>query len=179
MSYDEKIWKRFVEGCGGDMSAPPPDMPQDRGPVHQDSDHEGKMARSQLMRTVTSATELVQMIQEQDQLPSWVQSKLTKASDYIEAVHSWMQYEKTPMTESVDEDIIEDYFGGDEQYFHEFLAQVEKLGFEAAAEDFSLGADSSWEIKKILDVRKGDIEGQPNASINPSGQPHMPVARKR
>ena len=153
MSFDKKKWNRFVEGCGG-MPAPPPDMPQDRGPVHHglDPDHEGKMARSQLLRTATNASELVQMIQEPDQLPSWVQSKLTKAADYIEAVRSYIQYEKTPMTEAMGTDIVEDYFAGNEQFFHEFMAAVEKVGFEAAAEDFALGADSAWEIKQALQL---------------------------
>ena len=173
MSFDKKKWNRFMEGCG-DMPAPPPDMPQQAPPEVED--YEGKMARSQLMRTATNASELVQMIQEPDQLPSWVQSKLTKAADYIEAVRSYIQYEKTPMTESMGADIIEDYFAGDEQFFHEFMAAVEKIGFEAAAEDFALGADSAWEIKKALEAREGDIESQPNASINTGEQAHMPVA---
>ena len=178
MSYDEKKWDRFLEGCG---AAPvPPDMPQD-GAVHHglEPDHEGKMARSQLMRTATNATDLVQMIQEGDQLPSWVQSKLTKATDYIEAVRSWMQYEKTPMTENMGGDIIEDYFAGDEEFFHEFMAAVEKIGYEAAAEDFALGMDASWEIKKILDARQGDLENQPNASIQTQEMPHSKAGSGR
>ena len=172
MSYDEKRWDRFVEACG---AAPP--MPDPMTAQHGDEpDHEGKMARSQLMRTAENATELVQMIQEPDQLPSWVQSKLTKASDYIQAVRSYLQYEKTPMTEDMGGDIIEDYFLGDEEYFHEFMAAVEKVGFEAAAEDYNLGMDASWEVKKILDMRQGDLENQPNASIQTQEMPHMKVA---
>tara|TARA_B100000287_G_C20278317_1_gene640959 strand:+ start:128 stop:649 length:522 start_codon:yes stop_codon:yes gene_type:complete len=170
MSYDEKRWDRFVEACG----APDPMAVQDQGPV--DSDQEGKMARSQLMRTAEDATQLVQMIQDPDQLPSWVQSKLTKAADYIYAVRSYLQYQKTPMTESMGGDIVEDYFAGDEEYFHEFLAAVEKIGFEAAAEDYNLGMDATWEVKQILDAREGDLENQPNASIQTQEMPHMKVA---
>ena len=130
------------------------------------------MARSPLMRTATNASDLLQLIQEPDQLPSWVQAKLTKASDYLEAVRSYLQYEMTPMTEDMGVDIAEDYFGGDEEYFHEFMAAVEKYGYEAAAEDFNLGLDASWEIKKILDATQGDLKNQPNASIQTQEMPH-------
>jgi len=170
MSYDDKRWDNFVKECG-EMPPTAPEMPQGAQSDHED--HEGKMARSQLMRTATNASDLLQLIQEPDQLPSWVQAKLTKASDYLEAVRSYLQYEKTPMTEGVDDDLIEDYFAGDDEHFHEFMAAVEKYGYEAAAEDFNLGMDASWEIKKILKARVGDIESQPNDSIQPQDAPFM------
>ena len=41
------------------------------------------------------ATKLTQMLDDKTQLPSWVQSKLTKASDYISAAYHYLDYEFT------------------------------------------------------------------------------------
>ena len=73
------------EGCG-DMSVEPMPMP---GPppeghdaeVHAAEpaydDHEGKMAKSQLYRMSKYSEELMGMLGDHDQLPSWVQAKIT------------------------------------------------------------------------------------------------------
>tara|TARA_R100001015_G_C4469177_1_gene53438 strand:- start:95 stop:370 length:276 start_codon:yes stop_codon:yes gene_type:complete len=50
-------------------------------------DHEGSMARSQLLRSAEYSTKLMQMIGDDTMLDAWVQSKLTKASDYLGAVY--------------------------------------------------------------------------------------------
>ena len=46
-------------------------------------DDEGKMARGQLMRMAKQAAALGNMMSDDKQLDGWVQSKLTKASDYL------------------------------------------------------------------------------------------------
>ena len=50
-------------------------------------DHEGSMARSQLLRSAEYSTKLIQMIGDDTMLDAWVQSKLTKASDSLGAVY--------------------------------------------------------------------------------------------
>ena len=54
------------------------------------SDHEGSMARNQLLRSAEYSTKLIQMIGDDTMLDAWVQSKLTKASDYLGAVYHYL-----------------------------------------------------------------------------------------
>lgn len=55
-------------------------------------DHEGEMANSELMAIVKKATDLAYLIDEDDELDAWVQSKITKAKDYITSVHDYLMY---------------------------------------------------------------------------------------
>jgi hypothetical protein len=58
-------------------------------------DHEASMAKAQLMRIAEQSIELFKMIQEGDNLEGWVAAKITKANDYINAVHQNLSYEST------------------------------------------------------------------------------------
>jgi len=56
-------------------------------------DHEGRMAKRQLQDIAEYAAELSQMLQDDTQLESWVQAKITKATDYISKVKHYLEYE--------------------------------------------------------------------------------------
>ena len=58
-------------------------------------DHEAPMAKAQLMNMHKQVGELFNMIGDNEELEGWVQHKLSLAADYINAVHSNMQYEKS------------------------------------------------------------------------------------
>jgi len=53
-------------------------------------DHEGEMAKSQMLKTMKYAADIMNMIDDSTNLPAWVQSKLTKIADYIGAVKHYM-----------------------------------------------------------------------------------------
>jgi len=55
-------------------------------------DHDGQMAISQLRSLVDNATKLLEMITPETNLEPWVQSKLTKAHDYVSMVHDYMTH---------------------------------------------------------------------------------------
>jgi hypothetical protein len=55
-------------------------------------DHDGQMAISQLRSIVDNATKLLEMMNSETNLEPWVQSKLTKAQDYISVVHDYMTH---------------------------------------------------------------------------------------
>lgn len=57
-------------------------------------DHEGEMAKAQLLSLHKQTGELYNMLGDNEELEGWVQDKLTKASDYINSVYNNMQYEK-------------------------------------------------------------------------------------
>ena len=56
-------------------------------------DDEGRMAKSQMYKMAHYVTKLSNMLDDMEQLPSWVQSKITKASDYMSAVYHYLEYE--------------------------------------------------------------------------------------
>jgi hypothetical protein len=56
-------------------------------------DDEGRMAKSQMYKMAKYIVKLTNMLDDMDQLPSWVQSKITKASSMISAVFHYLDYE--------------------------------------------------------------------------------------
>lgn len=63
-----------------------------------EADHEAPMAKAQLMSIQKQAAELFNMMNDNEDLEGWVQDKLSKASDYINAVYQNTQYQKNQTT---------------------------------------------------------------------------------
>jgi len=57
-------------------------------------DDEGNMAKGELRMIVSRAQELISMLDDNTQLEGWVQSKITKAEDYINSVYDYMKGQK-------------------------------------------------------------------------------------
>ena len=62
-------------------------------------DYEGDMARGQLQSIINNAQRVHDMLKDNDNLPEWVQSKITLAEDYISTVSNYMMSE-------VDEEVV-------------------------------------------------------------------------
>lgn len=60
---------------------------------NDEDDHEGSMAKSDLASISSLSAEINDMIDNDAELEGWVQAKITKAADYIEAVHKYMKYD--------------------------------------------------------------------------------------
>ena len=65
--------------------------------LYEKKDHEGSMAKSQLERSKEYAMMIYKIIQNVDkdgdgevEFPAWVQSKLTKAEDYLQSVYNYL-----------------------------------------------------------------------------------------
>ena len=56
-------------------------------------DDEGRMAKSQIYKMCKYAVKLHSMIDDMEQLPAWLQAKITKASDYMSMVYHYLDYE--------------------------------------------------------------------------------------
>lgn len=54
-------------------------------------DYEGQMARTQLQTTLRNCQDLIDMIEDDENMPEWVQSKITLAQDYITTVRDYLQ----------------------------------------------------------------------------------------
>lgn len=57
-------------------------------------DDEGNMAKSELRMIASRAQEIISMLDDDTQLEGWVQSKITKAEDYINSVYDYMKGQK-------------------------------------------------------------------------------------
>ena len=86
---------------------------EDHGPENPDApvnygeyDREGDMAKDDLRTIDDAAEELYSILQADDNLPEWVQSKITKAVDYIDTARDYMKaqkYEEGMAEDEVDE----------------------------------------------------------------------------
>lgn len=56
--------------------------------------YEGDMAITQLKTICRNAENLMKMMKPDTDLPEWVQSKITKAEDYISTAHDYLKSEK-------------------------------------------------------------------------------------
>ena len=63
-------------------------------------DYEGDMARGELQAIIANAQDLLSQIEEKTELEAWVQSKITKAADYISSVRNYMQGQQHRMQSS-------------------------------------------------------------------------------
>lgn len=64
----------------------------DYGSVKSDS-HEGRMVKNNLFNISRMATELHEMLHDQDDLPEWVQDKLATVKDRLESCYSYLMSE--------------------------------------------------------------------------------------
>lgn len=86
---------------------------EDHGPEHPDApvnygeyDREGDMAKDDLRTMDDAVEELYSILQADENLPEWVQSKITKAVDYIDTARDYMKaqkYEEGVAEDGVDE----------------------------------------------------------------------------
>lgn len=63
--------------------------------MEEGKDYEGDMAKSELNAIADMSKKMSSKMKDDDQLEAWVQSKITKAKDYIRAAHDNMMYDKT------------------------------------------------------------------------------------
>ena len=62
------------------------------------ADYEGKMAKAQLISIVKNAKDLLDSMDDNTQLKAWIQSKLSKAEDYISSVRTYLDGESLTTT---------------------------------------------------------------------------------
>jgi hypothetical protein len=85
--------KKFPD-LTGDGKVTKADILKGRGvELKEEVDYEGEMAKSELYRLVKNSQELMQMLDDDTQLEAWVQSKITKAADYIASVSQYLNFQ--------------------------------------------------------------------------------------
>jgi hypothetical protein len=93
------IQKKYHSGSGGSRMSEEVKDKYDEG----EYDREGDMAKSDLRSIIDNAQRLHDMIDDADNLPEWVQSKITLAEDYISTVANYLTSEMKEEVEQIDE----------------------------------------------------------------------------
>ena len=75
------------------------------------SDDESDMAHSQLKSIQSNTSKLMNMIDNNEQLDAWVQSKLTKAQDYLQSISDYLTGEEGEIEELYEKKAKKDYDG--------------------------------------------------------------------
>jgi hypothetical protein len=65
-------------------------------------DNEGEMAKTQLRGIVKNANHMIEMFKDEENLPEWVQNKITKAADYLDSAHDYLMNSEDGVEESTD-----------------------------------------------------------------------------
>jgi hypothetical protein len=60
-------------------------------------DAEGEMAKTQLRALASKANDLVNMMQDNQDLESWVQAKITAAKHDVDAIHDYLIHREKPV----------------------------------------------------------------------------------
>jgi hypothetical protein len=117
------------------------------------SDQEGQMALSQLQQIMQNADMLKGLVSEDDELQAWIQSKLTKASDYLDSVRGFLEYEMMPnraQTISLQEGNLNFSKNGLKQIVAEELATLSEYGLAPGAPGASLGDQGQPSPQDVL-----------------------------
>jgi hypothetical protein len=82
----------------------------------KEPDHEHSMARSELSTIVSAAKRLRKKLKGEGNIEAWVQSKITKAADYIDAAADYLNSGEHDVHGSMDEEISPQIPGGKSKY---------------------------------------------------------------
>tara|TARA_R100001509_G_scaffold53589_2_gene29383 strand:+ start:1825 stop:2391 length:567 start_codon:yes stop_codon:yes gene_type:complete len=151
---------------------------------------EGSMARSDLYRTEKYAAELQEIIKDCSDLEEWVESKITKAADYLSSVKHYLEAQVARKMGALEEEYmhIEDGIYEDGSPLSEDFDFFEPLDEESLEEaeyqgrKVTLNKPTRGDVKKfkvyVKDPKTGNVKkvnfGDPNMRIKKSN----PARRK-
>jgi hypothetical protein len=131
-------------------------------------DQEGDMAKSDLRSIIANAKKMHDMIEDADNLPEWVQSKITKAEDYISTVANYLtaeMSEETELQESGGEVLYKKGNDHIEKYGEDSFALYKngkKEKFYTSLKDAKQAMNEDWQ-----DVnRKDNTDGMSQKAVN-------------
>ena len=121
-------------------------------------DDEGRYAKSQLYKMAKYSVKLHQKLDDMEQLPAWLQAKLTKASDYVSMVYHYLDYEMARR----DSNLMEEMDEYKKNIFEEpnegnAFAVARLKAIKAGDKKFTLG-DKEFDVTDVSDDDKEAAE---------------------
>ena len=136
-------------------------------------DQEGDMAKSDLRSIMANAKRVHDMLEDSDNLPEWVQSKITKAEDYMSTVANYMEAE---MSEEVKTVTVKHKTSGKELVVSpEKAKQLKPQGYHPVKEEIEQIGEEDAYSKDRYAVKNGKaVKDNPThkGSSNYKDQPH-------
>jgi len=127
--------------------------------VREAPDHEISMARGELKATADKALELVAALEgksdEGNPMEAWVQSKITKAKDYVNSVYDYLMYNPNVANEEV-------------------KPEEDKPKEDKPKDDEKEKSDSKDEVQRLkneIQMLKISLENEKNKTIKPEPNP--------
>ena len=117
-------------------------------------DGEGQMFKAQLLSIMKNSQKLYHMIDESDELEDWVQSKITLAEDYLQAVYGYMAYQNGGDDPEMGDD-WDDEDGWDDMDEEDWDGEsYEDDGMDVGIDDFDGALDSEVEDDELFESKK-------------------------
>ena len=167
--YEEKRGKAIAKNIKEQPLVPNPTGPNmafDAGDLEEDDwkqpDDESDMAHSQLRAVKDLSDKLCNMIDDGEQLDAWVQSKLTKAEDYLNSVYRYLAGEEEedmddmPPMHSSDSDVIlgAQFYEGRGDTDYKRARDAKRFGKKGEKNTFGAGVAKGEKIEKAKLRRK-------------------------
>ncbi len=120
-------------------------------------DHEGKMAKSQLERSMEYSKMIYKIIQNvgkggEVSLPAWVQSKLTKSMDYLQSVYNYLDGKDGLDDKFQEENIKEDM---NPRRYSEIKGQARYLAMEMKSLNKAIRTQNDKDVVDSIDYILG------------------------
>lgn len=119
-------------------------------------DYEGDMAKSQLRSIIANSKRIHDMLDDNTNLPEWVQSKITLAEDYISTASNYMQSE---MSEEADLDEAKD----------SLAAYERRMGIRPSKATPSYKKEGKWSKQIKKQQKKAEETNEEVATTSTSG----------
>ena len=167
--YEEKRGKAIAKNIKEQPLVPNPTGPNmsfDAEDLEEDDwkqpDDESDMAHSQLRAVKDLSDKLCNMIDDGEQLDAWVQSKLTKAEDYLNSVYRYLAGEEEedmddmPSMHSSDSDVIlgAQFYEGRGDTDYKRARDAKRFGKKGEKNTFGAGVAKGEKIEKAKLRRK-------------------------
>lgn len=91
MKLDKELLRTIIKEQIDEMCGVQPQMHHMN--MHKSDDHEADMGRRQMFKTAQYAVDIYEMMDDSEDYPAWIQSKLTKIADYIGVVKHYLEYD--------------------------------------------------------------------------------------
>ena len=126
--------------------------------VREEPDHEISMARGELKATADKALELVAALEgksdDGNPMEAWVQSKITKAKDYVNSVYDYLMYNPSVANEDFDDINRQRRQGGSRH------VAMNK-------DDPKKNADTIKRLENQIQLLKLELENEKNKTVKP------------
>ena len=120
---------------------------------HEEGEH--KMIKAQLLSIMENAKKLYHMIEENQEMEDWIQSKITIAEDYLRATYGYMKYYNgvEDMENEVDDEMEWDDI--EEEDFDEMDNGMDDIEYEEYDDD-EIDSDEIWDDEEYIEDEDED-----------------------